>query len=303
MNKDATWPQLKTFLRIVERGSLSAAARDMGTTQPTVSRQLMELESAYGATLMLRTTRSLHLTEAGRQVYALARLVLQADDALREQLQSDRTQVAGHLRIAGPSGFGALVLVPFCSRFLLQHPQLTLDLCLSDAQVDLISEGVDVAIRIGQLTDSSLYARPLARLEEVLVGHPQCITHEVKRPGDLANLPWVAFSGLVDGDEVHFERKGRKQSVAFTPRLRTDQIVGHREALLAGAGVGLIHRYAVDADLRAGRLLQLLPDWNLPQWPVYAVFPIKAQTHRLQRWCDALRQALAGIPGVRTDTD
>jgi DNA-binding transcriptional LysR family regulator len=296
--KDASLQQLRTFLRIVERGSLSAAARDLGTTQPTVSRQLQELETAYGCALVIRTTRALRVTDAGKMVYEQARLMVQSDDILRERLMGDNAQVEGHIRIAAPSGFGAFVIASFCGRFVERYPGATLELCLSDSQSDLISEGIDVAIRIGKLADSSLFARPLAILEEVLVSHPGCLDSPVVRPADLQTVPWIAFSGLLDGDDVHLERRGRRQKVRVTPRLRIDQIVGHREALLAGAGAGLIHRYAVDGDIRDGRLVQLLSDWRLPEWPVHAVFPVRTQTYRLQTWCAELTQELGRIPGV-----
>ena len=297
-NKDASLAQLRAFLRIVERGSLSAAARDLDTTQPTVSRQLKELEDAYGATLMIRSTRSVNLTDAGRRVYELAQLVVQSDDALRDQLRGNRTQVEGHLRVAAPSGFGAFVVAPFCSRFIERYPRITIDLRLSDVPVDLISEGIDVAVRIGRLNNSSLYAKPLAVLEEVLVGHPRCVTQLIARPADLSTLRWTGFSGLQDRDEIRFKRGGRSHKVEVTTRMRIDQIVGHREALLAGAGVGLIHRYAVEADLLAGRLIRLLPGWDLPEWPVHAVFPVKSQAYRLQRWCEELKVEMSGVSGV-----
>jgi len=299
--KDASLAQLRAFLRIVERGSLSAAARDLGTTQPTVSRQLQDLETAYGTALVIRTTRTLRVTDAGRMVYEQARLIVQSDDILRERLASDNAQVEGRIRLAAPSGFGSFVIAPFCSRFVERYPKTTLELCLSDSQSDLVSEGIDVVVRIGQLIDSSLFARPMATLEEVLVSHPRCLNRQVARPADLRTLPWVALSGLLEGDDVYFERRGRKQKIRVTPRLRIDQIVGHREALLAGAGVGLIHRYAVDADIRDGRLVQLLADWRLPEWPVHAVFPVKIQTRRLQTWCAELKQELVRIPGVRNE--
>jgi DNA-binding transcriptional LysR family regulator len=298
--KDASLLQLRTFLRIVERGSLSAAAKDLGTTQPTVSRQLQDLEMAYGTALVIRTTRSLRVTDAGRMVYEQARLVVQSDDLLRERLMGDDAQVEGHIRITASTGFGAFVIAPFCGRFVERYSRVEIQLCLSDSTSDLISEGIDVAVRIGQLDDSSLFARPLVTLEEILVGHPRWLSRPVARPVDLLALPWVAFSGLLDGDDVIFERNGRKQKVTVMPRFRIDQIGGHREALLAGAGIGLIHRYAVDADIRDGRLVQLLPGWRRPEWPVHTVFPVRRLAYRLQTWCAELRQELIMIPGVKS---
>jgi DNA-binding transcriptional LysR family regulator len=297
--KDASLPQLRTFLRIVERGSLSAAAKDLGTAQPTVSRQLQDLEGTYGVALVIRTTRSLRITEAGRMVYEQARLIVQSDDILRERLMGDDAQVEGRIRIAAPSGFGAFVIAPFCGRFAERYSRVTVELCLSDGLSDLISEGIDIAVRIGQLGDSSLFARPLTMLEEILVGHPRWASRPIARPLDMLALPWIAFSGLHDGDAVVFERNGRKQAVTVVPRFRVDQICAHREALLAGAGIGLIHRYAVDADIRDNRLMQLLPDWRRPEWPVHAMFPIRRPAYRVQTWYTELKQELGRLPGAR----
>jgi DNA-binding transcriptional LysR family regulator len=299
MPGDASLPQLRTFLRIVERGSFSAAARDLGTTQPTVSRQLQELEKIYRTSLVIRTTRSLRLTDSGTMVYQQARLIVQADELLRERLLGEGAEVEGRIRVAAPSGFGSFVIAPFCSRFVERHPKVEIALCLTDRHIDLVSEGVDVAIRIGRLRDSGLYARPLAILEEVLVGDRRCIRRAVNRPADLRFLPWVGFAGLLDGDDIRLVRGGRQQRVPVKPRLTIDQITGHREALLSGAGVGSIHRYAVDADIRSGRLLHILPDWKLPEWKVHMVFPLKTQTYRLQTWSNDLKQALQHIPGVK----
>jgi DNA-binding transcriptional LysR family regulator len=288
-------------MRVVERGSLSAAARDIGMTQPTVSRQMQELEQAYGYTLLIRTTRSLRLTPHGKLVYEQARLIVQSEDLLREKLSGENVRVEGHLRITAPSGFGTFVVAPFCSRFIERHPNVTIDLSLSDRQSDLISEGFDAAIRIGRLRDSSLYARQLATLEEVFVSHPKCVRRNVTKPADLASLQWIGFSGLSDGDDYDVERGGQKQRVSIQPRLRIDQIVGYREALLAGGGAGVIHRYVVDADVRQGRLIQLIPGWLLPRWPVHVLFPVRKHTFRLQQWCDELVQEIGSIPGVRAE--
>jgi len=301
MHREASLTQLRTFIRVVERGSLSAAARDLGTTQPTVSRQIKELEQAYGCTLLIRTTRSLRLTLHGNMVYEQARLSVQSDDLLREKLSGENVRIEGHLRIAAPSGFGTFVIAPFCSRFLERYPNVTIDLSLSDRQSNLVSEGFDVAVRIGRLRDSSLYARQLATLEEVFVSHPKCLKHKVAKPADLSSLHWIGFSGLTEGDEYQVERRGQKQRIGVQPRLRIDQIVGYREALLAGGGAGAIHRYVVDADIRQGRLIRLIPGWELPRWPVHVLFPIRKHTYRLQQWCDELAQEVGSIAGIKAE--
>jgi DNA-binding transcriptional LysR family regulator len=298
MNPDLSLTQLRTFLRIVDRGSLSAAARDLGTTQPTISRRLKEIEAAYQTKLIVRTTRAFHVTDAGRLAYEFAQQTTMADEFLRERLVRQQAQVGGRIRVGGPSGFGSLVLAPFCARFLGRHPGLEIELYLSDSPADLVSEGIDVSIRIGRLQDSSLYARNLATLEEVIVSHPNHLRLPITRPVQLQSLPWMAFTGLPEPGVIRLKRGTRKQAVQVKPRLMISEITGYREALLAGGGAGLIHRYAVDADLQTGRLTQVLPEWQLPRWDVHAVFPSKAQTYRVRRWCDDLVKEFVSAPGL-----
>jgi DNA-binding transcriptional LysR family regulator len=298
MNSDLSLMQLRTFLRIVDRGSLSAAARDLGTTQPTISRRLKEIESAYQTKLVVRTTRAFHVTEAGRLAYEFAKQATMADEFLRERLVRQQALVEGRIRVGGPSGFGSLVLAPFCARFLGRHPGLEIELYLSDSPADLVSEGIDVSIRIGRLQDSSLYARTLATLEEVIVSHPIHVRLPITRPVQLKSLPWIAFTGLPEPGVIRLKRGTRKQTVRVKPRLMISQITGYREALLAGGGTGLIHRYAVDADMQTGRLTHLLPEWQLPKWDVHAVFPSKTRTYRVRQWCDDLVKELISTPGL-----
>src|SRR5580692_3487349 len=143
MNSDLSLVQLRTFLRIVDRTSLSAAAHDLGTTQPTISRRLKEIEAAYKTKLVVRTTRAFHVTEAGRLVYELAKQTTMADEFLRERLVKQQSVIEGRIRVGGPSGFGSFVLAPFCARFLGRHPGLEIELYLSDSPADLVSEGID----------------------------------------------------------------------------------------------------------------------------------------------------------------
>jgi DNA-binding transcriptional LysR family regulator len=298
MNPDLSLMQLRTFLRIVDRSSLSAAARDLGTTQPTISRRLKEIEAAYQTKLIVRTTRAFHVTDAGRLAYEFAQQTTMADEFLRERLVRQRALVGGRIRVGGPSGFGSLVLAPFCARFLGRHPGLEMELHLSDSPADLVSEGIDVSIRIGRLQDSSLYARTLATLEEVIVSHPNHLRSPISRPVQLRSLPWIAFTGLPEPGVIRLKRGTRKQIVQVKPRLMISEITGYREALLAGGGAGLIHRYAVDADVQTGRLTQLLPEWQLPKWDVHAVFPSKAPTYRVRRWCDDLVKEFVSAAGL-----
>uniref|UniRef100_UPI004039C035 LysR family transcriptional regulator n=1 Tax=Variovorax sp. BK018 TaxID=3450241 RepID=UPI004039C035 len=294
---DVSLVQLKTFERIVERGSLTAAARDLSLTQPTASRHLRDLEAHYGAVLVHRTTRSLRLTEAGKLVYEYVRQTLRAEEKLRETV-SGSSRIAGKLNIAAPSGFGALVVAPLCARITHEHPDLEIDLRLSDRWVDLVEEGIDLAVRIGRLPDSSLVGRKIGDLEEVLVGHPSLVRETIRSPKGLTRLPWVAFSGLTGTAEVTLTRGRNRQTLTPITQLRVDQIIGYLQALRAGAGIGLIHRYVVVDDLTSGKLLELLPQWNLPRWPMHAVSVNRSLSARASLFYERLRLACDGLAGI-----
>jgi len=248
--------------------------------------------------LIVRTTRAFHVTDAGRLVYELAKQTTMADEFLRERLARQQALVEGRIRVGGPSGFGSWLLAPFCARFIGRHPGLEIELYLSDSPADLVSEGIDVSIRIGRLRDSSLYARTLATLEEVIVSHPDHVRLPIARPAQLRTLPWIAFTGLAEPGVIRLKRGVRKQSIQIKPHLMISEITGYREALLAAGGAGLIHRYAIDADMQTGRLIRLLPEWQLPKWDIHAVFPSKTQTYRVRQWCDDLVKEFADTPGL-----
>lgn len=295
---DVSLHALRLFVRIVERGSISKAAEDLGLSQPTASRRIQEIESAYKTKLLARTTRAMRVTDAGEQFLARARQILQADAAFRDRIGAAQKELSGEMHISAPSGLGSFVVAPFCGEFASRYPQVRLHLQSTDRFVDLVKEGIDIAIRIGRLADSSYYRRPLGSLEEVAVAHRALLTVPVRSPADLVSLPWIGFSGLQEGLRATFQRGGRSYNLKVRPRLLTDQIVAHREALLAGGGAGLIHRYAVDADIKAGRLVQLLPDWKLPLWPVHALSTARGMPTRFQRWREELHAWLETVPGV-----
>nr|WP_275425874.1 LysR family transcriptional regulator [Rhodoferax koreense] len=293
---------LRTFARVAERGSLSAAARDLGLAQSSVSRQLRELEQFYGCALLLRTTRATRLTEAGEQVYRHAREWLGADQALRERLSTGGSVPQGTLRMTAPSAFGALVVTPFCAEFGRRHAEVRIDIKLTDRDLDLVREDLDLALRIGRLPDSGLVAQSLGQLEEVAVARRTLVAARMPaHPAELAQLPWVGFSGLRQRLPFVFVRGEDRALIEPPCRLWTDAIIAHREALLSGAGAGVIHRYAVADALEDGRLVQLLPQWQLPLWPLWAVQPARGGPSLLQVWLKELSERLAKLPGWRKD--
>jgi DNA-binding transcriptional LysR family regulator len=286
----------KTFCRVVDRSSVSRAALDLDLAQATVSRHLQELEQRYGTVLIARTTRSLLITQAGQQLYDYAASVLRSETELAQRLVEDATSMHGRITIAGPSGFGHAVLNRFLTGFGERHPELTIRLLLSERQVNLVEEGIDVAIRIGNPLDSSLLAKPLGTLKEVLVAAPRLLptAWRPKQPKELASLSRLALSRThASGIEL---RHGKlREVVDGAPIFEVDSSLALLDVLLAGRGYGPIHHYLAADALRTGRLIQLLPAWSLPTWPVNALFTSRARAHRVDVFAQEFEAHLRDI--------
>lgn len=287
----------ETFCRVVERGSLSRAAIDLDMAQATVSRHLQELERRYQTVLVTRTTRSLQVSPAGQQVYDYASAVLRSEVELGGRIAGSALAMSGRVRIAGPLGFGHAVLNPLVLEIARQHPQLRLALVLSERPVNLVEEGIDVAIRIGRQRDSSLWVRPLAQLAEVLVAAPALMAPRWRPagPAQLAGLPRVALS-MASTRDLSLRQGEDVQVIDAAPVYETDSSLALRDALLAGLGYGAIHRYLVADAIAAGRLIELLPDWTLPSWPLHALFAARTRSARVDFVVDQLAQRLQALP-------
>lgn len=272
----------RTFCRVVERGSLSRAGIDLDLAQATVSRHIQYLESRYGAILLARSTRRLQATDAGEQVYEYARSVLRSETELGERLAEGKSASGGRIVVAGPSGFGHHVLNPFMMEFIARHPDMRPSLLLSERSVNLIEDGIDVAIRIGPQKDSGLVIKPLGELEECLVSAPTLLNKHpaIAHPSALIQLPRVALS-MPSTRQLHLQAKGRTHVESAEPVYEVDSSLALRDALLAGAGYGAIHEYLVRDALQSGKLVRLLDTWSLPVWPVSALFAYRARPRRV----------------------
>lgn len=267
---------LIAFVRVVEAGSFSAAARTLGTTPSAVSKGIARLEQQLNVTLFRRSTRTLSLTPDGHlffdRVAPLLRALEDSEDAIRPT-----GNVRGHLRVSMPSELGRLLLPRIGAVFLLEHPQVDVDLNLQDHHVDLIGEGFDVIFRVGALGDSNLRARTLARMDMALVASPGFL-QERGHPttvADLRNLPFVRY-----------QLGGRTLPITFASgetllprgRIGLDSGFGLRTAALDGMGVAYLMRCIVQQDLDAGRLVQLLPEQGLPALELHAVHAFGVNT-------------------------
>jgi LysR family transcriptional regulator, regulator for bpeEF and oprC len=263
---------MECFARAVETGSFSAVARELGTSQPNVSRNIASLEKYLGTRLLQRSTRKLALTPEGERYYAEVRQVLDAvKEAESNARASDRPK--GLLRVACPISMGNGLLVPRMKILLQRYPELRVDLQINEQYVDLIEDAVDLAIRIGTLKDSSLKARRIGLVERVAVASPAYLKHHPapNTPQDLQRHNCIILSQLSFGATWPFQ--GMEVTVSSNLKLSTTD--GLHRAVLDGLGIGYMAFWIVEDDLRAGRLDLLLPDYPLPAAPVQIVYPAK----------------------------
>jgi DNA-binding transcriptional LysR family regulator len=280
---------LRSFVQVVDRGSFTGAAKDLGCSQPTLSRHISDLERIYQVELLVRTTRSIKLTKAGELMYQRAVQMISAERSLKAALGRAETVVEGHVHACTPTALGAHVVGPYCDTFLSSHPHASLDLRFTDAKLDLNAEGLDVALRVGVLPEATRYAQLVTTLKVVIVAEA-ALARRIRfpsRPSELASLPWVGRFGI-DNTLLQMHCENRHEQVQVTPQLITDQAVDHRDLILQGAGAGVIEEYAVRQELDAGRLVQLLPEWSLPEWPVHLILAVQKPTAVVQAWCSGL---------------
>jgi DNA-binding transcriptional LysR family regulator len=266
---------MKSFVRVVESGSFSAVARELGSTQPAVSKHIAWLEQRLGSRLMERTTRKLSLTQEALQYYERAKTILEQIEDAERLVRRGRSEITGELRIACSVGFGRFQIVPRLKAFLAAHPQLRIDLRMSDAMSDLLEEGIDVAIRIGEITDANLIARKLGTTHRVVVAAPAYLKGRKlpRRPRDLAAHECVLYSGLATRNEWRFDGPDGAQSVRVQGRFEVNSSEGVREAVLAGVGIGYAPAWLFADELREKTLRVLLRDYRAATLPIHGVSP------------------------------
>lgn len=276
---------MRQFVTVVEAGSFSAAAARLGMGQPAVSKAIANLEEHLGVRLLARTTRAHSLTDAGRRYYERARVVLdeadEADAAARDAARS----LAGRLRVAAGPTYAALHVMPRLGEFLDVHPELTLDMVLEDRRVDLVEEGIDLAIRLGRPADSSLVARKLGESRRMLVASAGYLDRHgaPEEPRTLSGHRLIDYSRF-DGPEAWtFRRGGEAVAVAVEPALRVSAAEGMRGAVLAGLGIGMASKLMFAPELARGAVRQVLAGWDLPAVEVWAVLPPGRQAPRRAR--------------------
>lgn len=267
--------RLAYFTAVVDAGSFTAAAERLGITKAVVSQQVAKLEEEVGATLLLRTTRRVHPTEAGRIFHArCVNILKEAEDAYDEIGQST-TEPTGTLRITAPIDYGISVVVPAIGEFSRRHRGCQVALTLSDQTMDIAAGDLDMAIRVGWLVDSGLQARRLQGFRQLLVAAPGFAdqVRRLVRPEDIRELPFVANAALREPLEWRFSSVEETVPIRVQAAVTIDATLAVRVAVLKGLGLSILPDFLVRDDLEVGRLLHVLPGWRLPDGGVHAVFP------------------------------
>lgn len=271
---------LQLFVRVCETGSLTRAAADLGVTQPTATKHIAVLEKRLGARLFHRSTRGVTPTEVGTAYYDRCKAIalqLEEADHLPALMNS---RVHGSLRISSSVAFGRRALVPLVLRYMQQHPEVTLDLGFEDRYVNLVEQGIDLALRMGRLADSSLGARYLGNNPWALVAAPAYLLQHgrPRSPADLAQHRALIYSTVQGDERWHFSGPdGRSRSVGVKGPLRSNNLSALLAAARAGMGVAALPLYVAHASMARGELVPLLERHALPAQPIHAVFPSPRQ--------------------------
>ena len=266
---------IQAFVSVADRLNFAAAAKSLNVTPSTLSRRIGALESRLGTRLFNRTTRRVALTEAGARFHRRCQRALDELRLAEAELASMAAAPQGLLRVHAPMSFGLMRLSPALPAFFDRYPGVDIDLVLSDAFVDLVQEHVDVAIRIGNLPDSSLIARKLAPNRRFLCASPAYLDRHgrPRRPEDLADHSCLNFTFLQSGDIWRLDGRDRTASVRVSGRLRANNALAVRDAALGGHGIVLLSDFIAGDDVAAGRLVRVLNAWAPAPSDIYAIYP------------------------------
>lgn len=264
---------METFVRVVETGSFSAAARGLNVGQPAVSKSVAQLEAWLGVRLLMRSTRGLAPTEAGQKYYERAKRALDEAEEAEIDARGAGAGLTGRLRVSAAVTFARLHVVPRLPAFLAAHPGLTMDVVLDDRVIDLVEDGIDIALRMGALADSSLTSRRLATGSRLVLGAPSYFERhgEPATPAELRAHEAVVYTQ--GGETWSFQREGAEASVSVSGRLRLSAAEGVREAVLAGMGLTVASEWMFAPELASGAVRSVLADWSLPAIDLWALYP------------------------------
>ena len=291
---------MRLFTRAVELGSFSAVAREENISQPTVSKMIAALERHLQVRLLERTTTSLTLTEEGKRFYERSkRMIEEYADAVADA-RGQTHMFVGALRINAPVGLGELRLNALILEFLAKYPEIEIELILNDRVIDLVEEGVDVAIRLGGELPPNVIARNIAFSPRVLVATREYVERapQINKPEDLAQHEYFRFAGLAFGSQLEFSNNTEKVMVLTKGRYRVNSSLALRECFLEGKGLGSAPAWLVQDLIDAGDLIRLLPNWEMMSQQVHLVYPSrKYQPQRTRALLQFMAERIPKLPG------
>lgn len=297
-----TLDRMRTFVRVAERGNLSAVARELGVGQSTVTRHLRELEEAVGLPLLNRTTRRVAMTDEGSRYYAQCVQILRLVEQANEEIRDTRNSPSGTIRVSCTAALGVMHITRLIFAFQTHYPGILIDLGLTDERIDLVKEGVDIALRLGPLADSSMKLHHLGNSARILVAAPAYLAAHGRpqAPKDLAAYNIIRMSNVAGSDMLTFtDLGGKMHSVPVSGDLRVDHGLAAREALRAARGVGPAHRWLVNDLLANGELEPLLPGYALAPTPFnMLIVPERAKVARVRLLIDYLVEEATRLPGI-----
>lgn len=292
--------ELAVMLAVVDHGSLAAAARRLRRSPPAVTRALAALEARVGARLVERSTRRLAVTDAGRAFAEQARAVLNAYDTAVSGLAA--TPFRGLLRVTAPLQFGRQHVAPLVTEFLRAYPDMRLELVLNDRNLDLIEEGIDVAVRVGALSESNLIARRVGEVRRILVASPAYLARRgtPTKPADLAAHDTILGTFRSEPSEWRFGPPKGGFVVRLSPRLVVNETQARLVAVRAGQGITRVLSYQVSEDLRAGTLTRIMTAWEPPPIAIHLVTPSGRQKlPKVRGFLDYAAAYLSKLPVIR----
>ena len=290
---------MEAYVMVVEAGSFSAAARRLGVGQPAVSKTIAQLEERLALQLLLRSTRGLTPTEAGQTFFEHAKRAIEEADEAELSAKGAGAGLSGRLRVGGAVTFVRLHIVPKLGAFMARHPDLDIDLVLDDRNVDLIGEGIDVALRMGVLADAAATAQKIGEGRRIVLGTPAYFARQGRpaSPGDLSRHDGIVYAQRGSGEDWTFSRNRSEVRATLSGRIRTTAAEALREAVLAGLGLCVATDWMFEAELRAGIVETVLDDWHLPVVDLWAVYPsgrrVTAKAHAFVRFVEATLREMA----------
>jgi DNA-binding transcriptional LysR family regulator len=293
---------MQTFVSVIETSSFSAAARRMKVGQPAVSKSIAQLESKLGVPLFVRSTRGLTPTEAGQRFYERAKAALDAAEDAEVQARGTGKSLTGTLRVCAPVTFARLHIVPALTTFIAQHPEMHLDLVLTDRGIDMVAERIDVGLRLATLDDSgALTARKVAESPLRVLGTPAYFRRMgvPAAPPDLHAHEFVIYDQRAGGTQWSFQRDSSEIVITVSGRMRITAAEGVRAAVLAHAGVTVSSEWMFAPELKSGAVRAVLTEWTLPAMTLWTVFPAgRMISAKVRAFVSFVEQALAGPPAV-----